>query len=262
VPQIQTVKLILAEKYLAHFIKQAWDVVEPKTQLRWGWHIDCICEHLEAITSGDIQKLLINVPPRNCKSMTVCVFWPAWEWGPQGKPETRWLFSSYAEQLSKRDSLKCRRLITSKWYQERWGDRFYITTDQNEKMRYENNKTGYRVATSVGGMGTGEGGSRIVCLPYEAVVVTDAGNIPIGKIVSDRLGVSVASFNHDTSQIEFQKIEEWEDNEVNSKFVEIEFKDGNKKKIRCTAFHPIYTRQRGYVPAIDLREDDECLIVE
>ena len=50
----------------------------------------------------------------------------------------------------------------SSWYQERWGEIFTITSDQNEKMRFENDKTGYRVATSVTGMGTGEGGDRIV----------------------------------------------------------------------------------------------------
>lgn len=96
------------------------------------------------------------------KSLTTCVFWPCWEWGPRHRPSTRWLFSSYAEQLSKRDSLKCRRLIQSPWYETRWGDIFRITSDQNEKMRFENDKTGYRVATSVSGMGTGEGGDRIV----------------------------------------------------------------------------------------------------
>lgn len=156
------VQTILAEKYLEHFISQAWHVLEPKTPFRSGWHIGAICAHLQAVTDGEISKLLINIPPRHQKSLSVCVFWPAWEWGPRRKPETRWLFSSYAEQLSKRDSLKCRRLITSFWYQKRWGDIFNITSDQNEKMRFENNKTGYRVATSVMGMGTGEGGDRIV----------------------------------------------------------------------------------------------------
>jgi hypothetical protein len=54
------------------------------------------------------------------------VFWPVWTW--LRKPEARWLFSSYALQLSIRDSLKCRRLIESPWFQERWGDRFALTT--------------------------------------------------------------------------------------------------------------------------------------
>jgi predicted phage terminase large subunit-like protein len=94
------------------------------------------------------------------KSLAVSVFWPTWEW--IGHPERRWLFASYALSLSKRDSLKCRRIIESPWYQANFGHIFQLTSDQNEKLRFENDKTGYRIATSVGGAATGEGGDRIV----------------------------------------------------------------------------------------------------
>ncbi len=112
------------------------------------------------MSRGDIVDLVINIPPGMLKSLTVSVFWPAWEW--TGRPDSRWLFSSYAEQLSMRDAVKSRRLIASDWYQQRWGDVFRLTSDQNEKKRYENDKTGFRVATSVGGVGTGERGDRVV----------------------------------------------------------------------------------------------------
>ena len=59
--------------------------------------------------------------------------------------------------------MKCRRLIESPWYQERWGDRFALTSDQNTKGRFDNDRSGYRLSTSVGGAATGEGGDRIVC---------------------------------------------------------------------------------------------------
>lgn len=100
-------------------------------------------------------------------SIAVGVCWPVWEW--LRFPHRRWLFSSYALSLSIRDSLKCRRLIESPWFQARWGNRFIITGDQNAKMRFDNDKTGYRIATSVGGAATGEGGDR--------VVVDDAHNV-------------------------------------------------------------------------------------
>jgi hypothetical protein len=35
--------------------------------------------HLEAVTFGDINRLLINVPPGFMKSLLVNVFWPAWD---------------------------------------------------------------------------------------------------------------------------------------------------------------------------------------
>src|SRR6516164_8328554 len=146
----------LASRGLREFVRQAWPVVEPSTPFVPGWHIDAIIEHLEAVSRGQIRNLLINVPPRHMKSLLVSVFWPAWEWIRH--PERRWLFSSYGAQLSIRDSVKCRRLIESPWYQRFWGNRFRLTTDQNTKTRFDNDRSGYRIATSVGGAATGEGG--------------------------------------------------------------------------------------------------------
>lgn len=145
---------------LAEFTRGAWHVVEPAAPFVEGWHIDAVAEHLEAVTRGQIRNLIINIPPRHMKSLSVCVMWPCWEWTEH--PAIRWLFSSYSDRLATRDSLKCRRLIQSPWYQSRWGSVFSLTGDQNEKTRFENNKTGYRLATGVGGAGTGEGGDRIV----------------------------------------------------------------------------------------------------
>jgi predicted phage terminase large subunit-like protein len=149
-----------ARRSLREFIRQAWMTVEPATPYIPGWHLDAICDHLEAVSRREIRNLLINMPPRHMKSLAVSVFWPCWEWTTW--PERKWLFSSYAASLSIRDSLKCRRLVESPWYQARWGDRFQLTGDQNAKQRFENNKSGYRLATSVGGTATGEGGDRIV----------------------------------------------------------------------------------------------------
>ena len=162
-----------AETKLRYFVECAWPVLEPSTPFVPGWHLDAICEHLEAVNAGQIRNLLINIPPRHMKSLAVAVFWPVWTW--LSHPEFRWLFSSYALSLSIRDSLKCRRLIESKWFQDRWSKKFQLTSDQNAKMRFENNRTGYRIATSVGGAATGEGGDNVVCLAYNTRVVTDFG---------------------------------------------------------------------------------------
>lgn len=135
-------------------------MVEPGVSYQSNWHIDAIAEHLEAVSAGQIRNLLINMPPRFAKSLTVSVFWPVWIWIT--KPHTQWLYTSYAQKLSTRDSVKCRRLIESPWFQKMFGDRFKLTSDQNEKMRFDNDHNGYRIATSVEGMGTGDGGTNIV----------------------------------------------------------------------------------------------------
>ena len=149
-----------AEVSLLQFIKQAWHIVEPATPFISGWHLEVISEHLQACTTGEIKRLIINVPPRHMKSLATSVFFPCWQW--INSPESRWLFSSYAQDLSTRDSLKCRRLIQSLWYQARWSNNYQITTDQNQKTRFENNHTGVRLSTSVDALACGEGGDFIV----------------------------------------------------------------------------------------------------
>jgi len=181
-PSVRTkVERELATRRLGEFVRQAWQVVEPSTLFVPGWHVEAIIEHLEAVSRGEIRNLLINVPPRHMKSLLVSVFWPAWEWTRW--PERRWLYSSYAASLSIRDSVKCRRLIESPWYQSRWGHVFALTGDQNAKTRFDNNRSGYRLSTSVGGSVTGEGGDRIVCDdPHN---VQEAESDPVRKATLD-----------------------------------------------------------------------------
>ena len=150
----------LCELSLYEFVTEAWKVVEPGTRYVSSWHIKAICEHLEACAAGQIRRLIINVPPRSMKSRLVSVFWPAWVWIT--RPHTRWLFASYAQHLSLRDSLHCRDVVQSAWYQKNWGRLFRLREDQNQKTRFDNDRTGFRLASSTGGVGTGEGGDFIV----------------------------------------------------------------------------------------------------
>lgn len=154
------------EESLSEFLRQGWKYVDPNPYIG-GWHLDAICEHLEAVADGQIKRLVVNVPPRTSKSSAVSVAFPAWVWAQKQKgylcgPQVQFLFASYAQSLSFRDSVKTRRLIESPWYQRHWNDRYSLTGDQNTKIRFDNNKGGYRIATSVGGSLTGEGGSIIV----------------------------------------------------------------------------------------------------
>lgn len=149
----------LCGRSLADFAKRAWRVLEPATPLKWGWALDAICAHLEAVTDGRINRLLMNVPPGMMKSLLTGVIWPAWEWGPKGKPETRFLGTSHKEALAVRDSMKCRRLIQSEWYQTLWPTR--LTSDQNAKTKFENDATGFREAMAFTSM-TGSRGDRVI----------------------------------------------------------------------------------------------------
>lgn len=146
-----------AEDSLADFAIQAWHVLEPSTELKWGWALEAICEHLEAVHDGGVNRLLMNVPPGSMKSLLTGVFFPAWEW--IRRPGLRYLSTAHKQDLAIRDNLKCRRLIQSEWYQARWP--IVLTGDQNAKSKFENAKTGFREAMAFTSM-TGSRGDRVI----------------------------------------------------------------------------------------------------
>lgn len=150
----------LCENSLAFFIRDFWDAVEPATPLVWGWVLDAMCEHLEAVTDGEIKRLIINVCPGFMKSLLVCVFWPAWEWGPRGMPHMRYVATAYTSSLTQRDNLRFLRLIKSDKYQKRWGNQVKLTRTGVDEIH--NEATGWKLATSVNGMGTGARGDRVL----------------------------------------------------------------------------------------------------
>lgn len=149
----------LCRRSLADFAKRAWHVLEPSTPLKWGWALDAICAHLEAVTYGRLNRLLMNVPPGMMKSLLTGVIWPAWEWGPVGKPHHRFLGTAHKQDLAVRDSMKCRRLIQSAWYQALWP--MALTGDQNAKTKFENEATGFREAMAFTSL-TGSRGDRVI----------------------------------------------------------------------------------------------------
>jgi len=143
------------------FAKAAWHIIEPGKKYVSGWHLDAIAEHLQAVIEGDIKRLLVNMPPRHGKSSYISTLIHPWSW--LQNPSLRWLCASYALNLATRDNLKCRRIIKSRWFQARYGHLFELTKDQDAKMKFENNFSGYRQAVSVGAAGTtGEGGDILV----------------------------------------------------------------------------------------------------
>lgn len=137
---------------LHEFVEQAWSINEPIARFVDNWHIGAITEHLTAITQGQLGDIIINIPPGCMKSLLCSVMWPAWEW--TFHPSFRYLCASYEEQLSTRDNRKMRNIVESSWYQERWPLKF--KRDQNTKTKFENEKTGWRMGSSVGGRATGE----------------------------------------------------------------------------------------------------------
>ena len=178
-----------ATRHLYDFIKQGWKYIDPAPFVD-GFHIRAVCEHLEAVANGEIRHLLINMPPRCMKAIAISVALAPWVWiqrpkkrkpvldasgrpmattpdpplarDPLRGPHVSFLYASYGQHLSLRDSIKARRLIESPWYKNNWPE-VKLVGDMNTMGRFENSQQGYRLATSVAGSLTGDGGDYLVC---------------------------------------------------------------------------------------------------
>jgi len=70
--RMEAVKAVQAERSLWRFLRDyAWPVLQPCTPFVDNWHVHAICEHLEALSRGEIKRLVINVPFRMLKSTII-----------------------------------------------------------------------------------------------------------------------------------------------------------------------------------------------
>ena len=160
VPTALEVEAEQLRRSFRRFVEGAWDQIEPSTPFVDGYHLDVAIDVLEAVSRGELTRVILNLPPRHAKSSLASVLWLPWLWIT--RPELRWIVGSYSQDFASRDSARTRRIIESPWYQERFGDRYQLAKDQNTKLRFENDRTGMRLASSIGGRATGEGADIIV----------------------------------------------------------------------------------------------------
>lgn len=137
---------------LATFVRLAWPIVEPRP-LKWSWHMDAICAHLEAISRGYIRDLVISVPPGTSKSLISSTLWEAWDWIDH--PTRSFLTATYGQDLSDKNAKLHRDLVLDPWYVERWPMATIGKADSAKVRLFQNLSKGFRISTSVGGQATG-----------------------------------------------------------------------------------------------------------
>lgn len=144
---------------LSSFIKRSFNIVNPAEEFIDNWHIDMLADYLTLIEKGEINRLIINIPPRSLKSVCISVAWPAWLLAHN--PALRIIAASYSQTLSTRHSLDCKLLITSDWYQKLF-PQMKLSRKLNQTQKFLTTQNGFRFATSVGGTITGDGGDFLI----------------------------------------------------------------------------------------------------
>ena len=237
------------------FAKRAWREIDPAPFID-GWHVKALADHLQAVFEGDIDRLIINMPPGLGKSMFAGVLWPAWCWIK--RPSWQLLTASYEVQLATRDAVKCRELMRSHWYTRWYRSKqspfckpWDFAADQDLKTFYRNTAKGHRQALGVGGKGTGYRGS---CLAGETLVSTERGQIRIDDLCAMRERPRVWTFNHETGQAELTEIVATSVRNARVRLVDTVA----GSSLRCSNEHPIYSNG-AYHRSDNLREGDPLL---
>lgn len=108
---------------------------EKKNELDENRHIKLICDKLEKVYTGDIKRLIINIPPRSLKTETVSIAFPAWcLWHD---PWIKFMEISYSAALAEKNSLGCRNMYLSDTYLSVFPRRVPLREDQNTKQHRE-----------------------------------------------------------------------------------------------------------------------------
>lgn len=176
---------------LAEYTQAAWHILHPNAELKWGWALDAICLHLEAVTYGTLldrglmNRLLMNVPPGMMKSLMVNVFWPSWEWGPCRMPWLSYLSTAHVKDLAERDARKTKQIIESSWWQERWGrgtdaDVFLVRRADDD---FENNHHGTRKCLAFNGLTGGRADRVLVDDPHS----TEKAESEVERLTASRI---------------------------------------------------------------------------
>jgi predicted phage terminase large subunit-like protein len=147
----------LLRQDLSTFVEKVFSELEPGTGYQDNWHIHHLCWQLSRVARGELSRLIINVPPRSLKSITVSVAFTAWLLG--NAPANRIICVSYAEDLARKHSIDTRRVLESDWFQEAFPA---LVLARRRDLELATTLQGYRFASGVGGAVLGRGADVIV----------------------------------------------------------------------------------------------------
>lgn len=152
-PSLDQVLREMHRRSFYEFFRYFWPEMEPGSPYIEAQHARVVCDHLQAVYEGTIPQLSIEIGPGYGKSLISAVAFPAWIWGACFDPGYRLGFSTYADDLTTRDSARCRDLLKSESYQRLYGGHVKLIKEREDYLR--NDRGGYRVALAVKGKATG-----------------------------------------------------------------------------------------------------------
>ncbi len=139
------------------FLRRSFLTLNPGRPFLPNWHLLAIAHQLERIRRGEINRLIINLPPRSLKSIMVSVAFPAFVLGHE--PNKRIFTISYGDELAHKHSSDFRSVIESDWYSDAFPNMRIARSLEDQVIT---TAKGSRKSTTVGGALTGLGGDLFI----------------------------------------------------------------------------------------------------
>jgi len=134
------------------FVKYMWpEFIE-------GSHHKIISEKFNKLATGEIKRLIINMPPRHTKSEFASTLLPAWMIGKH--PDLKIIQSTHTTELAVRFGRKAKNIIDSEEYKKIF--KTTLREDSKAAGRWETNSKGEYFAAGVGGAITGRGADLLI----------------------------------------------------------------------------------------------------
>jgi predicted phage terminase large subunit-like protein len=139
------------------FLQMCFLYLNPGAPYLPNWHIKAIAYQLDRIRRGEITRLIINMPPRYLKSLTVTVAFTAFLLGLE--PWRKIFAISYGDDLSAKHASDFRSIMHAPWFKRAFRKMQILRSVDGELVT---TKRGFRKSTSVSGPLTGLGGDLFI----------------------------------------------------------------------------------------------------
>lgn len=123
-----------------------------------GRHHKIMADAFERVASGDLKRLIINMPPRHTKSEFASYLFPAWFLGKY--PQKKIIQTAHTAELAVGFGRKVRNIVNTPEYQSIFPTK--LSADSKAAGRWNTNKGGDYFAIGVGGAVTGKGADVLI----------------------------------------------------------------------------------------------------
>ena len=149
----QLKKIDYSKNNFLYFVKQMWP------EFIAGAHHKIIADKLEGIATGELKRLIVNMPPRHTKSEFASYLFPAWMIGR--KPTMKIIQATHTTELAVSFGRKVKNLLERDDYKEIFPDA-NLSADSKASGRWDTKAGGMYYAVGVGSNLAGRGGDLIV----------------------------------------------------------------------------------------------------